>query len=52
VLLSALLGKVENVPAANAANPNLIIVFIYMVICVRAILRPSNIKTLATCKTL
>jgi hypothetical protein len=27
-LLSALLGKVENAPAASAANPNLIIVFV------------------------
>jgi hypothetical protein len=44
VLLSALLGKVENAPAANAANPNLIIVFICMMMFGERVLRPRHMK--------
>lgn len=44
VLLSALLGKVENAPAANAANPNLITLFICMVIFGERVLRPHRLK--------
>jgi hypothetical protein len=44
VSLSALLGKVENAPAANAANPNLIIVFICTVISCERVLRPHRLK--------
>jgi hypothetical protein len=42
--VSALLGKIENAPAASAANPNLLIVFIFMVIFGEHVLCPHRLK--------
>jgi len=52
VVFSALLGKVENAPAASAANPNLMIVFIGMYLFCERGLAPTQGKTPAVRKTL